>query len=338
VMLLTLALVFSPLNPFIQAGGVAALFILLSVYLQSQVSQPVKLLLSQMKKVVSGRKPDPVHMDRVDDIGLLMRLVNQSGLNLNSLVDDVSTQVAGIRAINQRVSQETTALHTRSEEASAHLQQTAVAIEEISSAVQQTAESVYLTMNIAGNASNSATQSNETMQKTIDMMHTISADNNQIVDIIGVIDRIAFQTNILALNASVEAARAGDAGRGFSVVAAEVRNLALHSASAAKEIKTLIEKNAANVRTGVTMAEQTETQLGEMVTDVLKMSSMINEIGLATKEQTQALELINESVARIGTMTGNNTEMVNNVTGATSELTRRSSRLQQAIQVFGNHA
>ncbi|MEM8032000.1 methyl-accepting chemotaxis protein, partial [Morganella morganii] len=252
--------------------------------------------------------------------------------------DDVSTQVTGIRAINQRVSQETTALHTRSEEASAHLQQTAVAIEEISSAVQQTAESVYLTMNIAGNASNSATQSNETMQKTIDMMHTISADNNQIVDIIGVIDRIAFQTNILALNASVEAARAGDAGRGFSVVAAEVRNLALHSASAAKEIKTLIEKNAANVRTGVTMAEQTETQLGEMVTDVLKMSSMINEIGLATKEQTQALELINESVARIGTMTGNNTEMVNNVTGATSELTRRSSRLQQAIQVFGNHA
>ncbi len=95
VMLLTLALVFSPLNPFIQAGGVAALFILLSVYLQSQVSQPVKLLLSQMKKVVSGRKPDPVHMDRVDEIGLLMRLVNQSGLNLNSLVDDVSTQVAG---------------------------------------------------------------------------------------------------------------------------------------------------------------------------------------------------------------------------------------------------
>ena len=291
-----------------------------------------------MKKVVSGRKPAPVHMDRVDEIGLLMRMVNQSGLNLNSLVDDVSTQVAGIKAINQRVSQETTALHTRSEEASAHLQQTAVAIEEISSAVQQTAESVYLTMNIAGNASNSATQSNETMQKTIDMMHTISADNNHIVDIIGVIDRIAFQTNILALNASVEAARAGDAGRGFSVVAAEVRNLALHSASAAKEIKTLIEKNAANVRTGVTIAEQTETQLGEMVTDVLKMSSMINEIGLATKEQTQALELINESVARIGTMTGNNTEMVNNVTGATSELTRRASRLQQAIQVFGNHA
>lgn len=96
-MLLTLALVFSPLNPFIQAGGVAALFILLSVYLQSQVSQPVKLLLSQMKKVVSGRKPDPVHMDRVDEIGLLMRLVNQSGLNLNSLVDDVSTQVADPR-------------------------------------------------------------------------------------------------------------------------------------------------------------------------------------------------------------------------------------------------
>lgn len=338
IMLLILALIFSPFNPFIQAGGTLFLFILLSIYLKSQITDPVKLLLSQMKKVVSGRKLVPQHPDRVDEIGLLMRLVNQSGLNLSSLIDDVSTQIAGIRAINLRVSQETTALHTRSGEASADLQQTAVAIEEISSAVQQTAESVYLTMDIADKASNSAIQSNDTMQKTIDMMHTISADNSQIVDIIGVIDRIAFQTNILALNASVEAARAGDAGRGFSVVAAEVRNLALHSASAAKEIKTLIEKNVTNVNTGVTMVEQTEAHLSKMVTDVIKMSSMINEIGIATKEQTLALELINDSVARIGTMTGNNTEMVDNVTNATTELTRRSSRLQQAIQVFGNQA
>ncbi len=333
--LLSLLFIFAPVNAFIQSGGILVLFLALAIYLKYQICQPVNTLLSQMKKVVSGRKTNNCHLNRVDEIGMLMRLVNQSGLNLNSLVDDVSTQIAGIRAISQRVSKEGTALHTRSEETSADLQQTAAAIEEIGSAVQQTAETAEQTMTMADKTSANAAEGGNIMKQTIATMQTISRDSSQIVDIIGVIDSIAFQTNILALNAAVEAARAGESGRGFAVVAAEVRNLAQHSASAAKEIKLLIEKNVANVNAGVQMVEQTETHLTGMIGDVLQMSMMIKDISLATREQTQALELINDSISRVGVMTHNNAEMVEHVTDATADLTQRSSRLQQAVQVFG---
>ncbi len=288
-----------------------------------------------MQRVVSGRKTDYYHFDRVDEIGLMMRLVNQSGLNLNSLVDDVGTQITGIREISQRVATEGDALQARSEEMADDLQQTAAAVEEIASAVKQTAETAREAILMADQTRTSADHSEAIMKQTIGMMQAVSQDNSQIVDIIGVIDRIAFQTNILALNAAVEAARAGDAGRGFAVVAAEVRHLAQHSASAAKEIKALIEKNVASVNAGVNKVEQTETHLSAMIGNVLTMSTLIKEIGHATQEQTQALSLINTAISRIGVMTHNNTAMVDNVTQAANHLTQRTTRLQHAIAVFG---
>lgn len=335
---LALGIIFAAVNPLIQAGAFTLLFLLLAIYLKYQICHPVKQILAQMQKVVAGRKPDSIHLNRVDELGMMMRLVNQAGLNLNSLVDDVSTQIAGIQEISKRVSQEGTALHKRSEETSANLQQTAAAIEEIGSAVQQTADTAAQTMTMADRTSANASEGGDFMKQTIGMMQSISRDNGQIVDIISVIDSIAFQTNILALNAAVEAARAGESGRGFAVVAAEVRNLAQHSASAAKEITSLIEKNVANVNAGVSMVEQTETHLTGMIDDVFQMSTMIKEIGLATREQTQALELINDSISRIGTMTDNNAAMVESVRDAAGNLSGRSSRLQQAVHVFGTSA
>ena len=190
--------------------------------------------------------------------------------------------------------------------------------------MKQTAETAAEAMTRADETSRNAMNSGNIMKQTITMMQSVSRDNRQIVDIIGVIDSIAFQTNILALNAAVEAARAGEAGRGFAVVAAEVRNLAQHSASAAKEIKTLIEQNVANVSSGVKMVENTETHLTAMIDNVLQMSTMIKEMGTATQEQTQALSLINESVSRIGVMTHNNTGMVERVTDAAGDLSTRA--------------
>ena len=300
----------------VETVGLALLFIALAVYLHAQIAKPVKSIVQQMQRVVSGRKADYYHFDRVDEIGLMMRMVNQSGLNLHSLVDDV-------------------ALQTRTEETADFLQQTASAVEEIASAVQQTAETAKDAILMADRTRTSAHRGEAMMKETIGMMQSVSQDNSQIVDIISVIDRIAFQTNILALNAAVEAARAGDAGRGFAVVAAEVRNLAQHSATAAKEIKTLIEKNVSSVNAGVEKVEQTESQLTVMIGNVMEMSSLIKEIGHATQEQTQALTLINASISRIGTMTQNNTGMVDNVTDAAHHLTQRTTRLQQAIAVFG---
>lgn len=318
-----------------QSSALILLFILLAMYLNAQVCRPVKTIVKQMQRVVSGRKTEYYHFDRVDEIGLMMRLVNQSGLNLNSLVDDVGTQINGISDISQRVATEGNALQARSEETADDLQQTAAAVEEIASAVKQTAETAGEAILMADQTSTSAYNGEAIMKQTIGMMQSVSQDNSQIVDIIGVIDRIAFQTNILALNAAVEAARAGEAGRGFAVVAAEVRHLAQHSASAAKEIKALIEKNVASVNAGVHMVEQTETHLTAMIGNVLNMSALIKEIGHATQEQTQALTLINESISRIGVMTHNNTGMVDHVTQAANHLTQRTTRLQQAIAVFG---
>ena len=208
-------------------------------------------------------------------------------------------------------------------------------MEEIASAVRQTAETASEAMVRADETSASATNSGDIMKKTISMMQAVSQDNSKIVDIIGVIDSIAFQTNILALNAAVEAARAGESGRGFAVVAAEVRNLAQHSASAAREIQALIEQNVANVKNGVEMVENTETHLTAMIDSVINMSTMIKEIGTATHEQTLALQLINESVSRIGVMTHNNTSMVESVTSAAEDLSERAARLHRAVHVFG---
>ncbi|EKS7420675.1 PAS domain-containing methyl-accepting chemotaxis protein [Enterobacter ludwigii] len=319
----------------VETVGLALLFIALAVYLHAQIAKPVKSIVQQMQRVVSGRKADYYHFDRVDEIGLMMRMVNQSGLNLHSLVDDVGAQISGISTISQQVAKEGMALQTRTEETADFLQQTASAVEEIASAVQQTAETAKDAILMADRTRTSAHRGEAMMKETIGMMQSVSQDNSQIVDIISVIDRIAFQTNILALNAAVEAARAGDAGRGFAVVAAEVRNLAQHSATAAKEIKTLIEKNVSSVNAGVEKVEQTESQLTVMIGNVMEMSSLIKEIGHATQEQTQALTLINASISRIGTMTQNNTVMVDNVTDAAHHLTQRTTRLQQAIAVFG---
>ena len=333
--LLAMATPFLLSDPILQSAALAPLFILLAIYLNAQVCRPLKTIVKQMQRVVSGRKTDYYHFDRVDEIGLMMRLVNQSGLNLNSLVDDVGAQISGISEISQRVATEGAALQARSEETADDLQQTAAAVEEIASAVKQTAETAGEAILMADQTSASARNGEAIMKQTIGMMQSVSQDNGQIVDIIAVIDRIAFQTNILALNAAVEAARAGEAGRGFAVVAAEVRNLAQHSASAAKEIKALIEKNVASVNAGVEKVEQTETHLTAMIGNVLNMSALIKEIGHATQEQTQALTLINESISRIGVMTHNNTGMVDHVTQAANHLTQRTTRLQQAIAVFG---
>ncbi|AUU85577.1 methyl-accepting chemotaxis protein [Leclercia sp. LSNIH1] len=333
--LLAFAVSLSLPGGLIQIAALGLLFILLGLFLNAQICRPLKTIVKKMQCVVSGRKTDSTHFERVDEIGLMMRLVNQSGLNLNSLVDDVGTQISGIRAISQQVAKEGDALQARSEETADDLQQTAAAVEEIASAVQQTADTAEQAIQMADQTSASAYRGEAVMKQTIGMMQSVSKDNGQIVDIIAVIDRIAFQTNILALNAAVEAARAGEAGRGFAVVAAEVRNLAQHSASAAKEIAALIEKNVASVNAGVDMVAQTEAQLTTMIGNVLNMSSLIKEIGHATQEQTQALSLINESISRIGVMTHNNTGMVEHVTQAANHLTQRTTRLQQAIAVFG---
>ncbi len=329
-------LAFSGMNPLWLLALTLLLIIIIDQFLQKQIAQPIATILKQAQLVVSGRKTKHIHLNRVDEIGLLLRSVNQFSLNLHSLVDDVSTQVNGITNVSHKLAENNVDLNTRTEETSANLQQTAAAIEEITVAVQQSAETAAQATTMAEAASNTALKGGTIMKETIGMMDSISSASDKIVDIIGVIDSIAFQTNILALNAAVEAARAGVQGRGFAVVAAEVRNLAQHSASAAKEIKALIDANVESVKQGSAMAENAGKHIRDIVDEVLQVSTMIKEISNATREQTAALGLINTSIAQIEQMTQHNTEMVTHSTEAAEGLNLQARRLNSAINVYGS--
>ncbi|ATA26832.1 chemotaxis protein [Brenneria goodwinii] len=322
-------------NPIWLTAITLPLILLLDTFLQRQITRPLKTILKQAQHVVSGRKAKPIRLNRVDELGLLLRAINQFGLNLRSLVDDVSTQVNGMTDVSQKLAENNIALNTRTEETSANLQQTAAAIEQITAAVQQSSETASQATQMAETASRTAIKGGEIMKETIGMMDSISNASNKIVDIISVIDSIAFQTNILALNAAVEAARAGVQGKGFAVVAAEVRNLAQHSASAAKEIKALIDDNVKSVKSGGNMVENASKHISNMVHEVLQVSTMIKEISNAAHEQTSALELINTSIAHIEEMTQRNTDMVTQSTETAEELNNQSKRLNSAINVYG---
>ena len=275
--LLPVLLSFAGFGPLWLAAIVVPLLLLLDTFLQRQISRPLKVMLHQAQSVVSGRKTQYQRLNRVDEIGLLLRVINQFGLNLHSLVDDVGTQVQGMTDVSQQLAADNSALSTRTEETSANLQQTAAAIEEITAAVQQNADTATQATTLSEAASQTAKKGGEIMQDTIGMMESISQASHKIVD------SIAFQTNILALNAAVEAARAGVQGRGFAVVAAEVRNLEQHSASAAKEIKALIEANVQSVESGGMMVESAGKHIDDIVHEVLQVSTMIKEISNATR-------------------------------------------------------
>ncbi|WKV49894.1 MULTISPECIES: methyl-accepting chemotaxis protein [Dickeya] len=311
------------------------LMVALDHFLQRQIAHPLRLILRQAQQVVSGRRADSIHLNRVDEIGLLLRVVNQFGLNLHSLVDDVGTQVAGIKNVSQQLADSNGDLSARTEETSANLQQTAAAIEQITVAVQQSAETAIQATGMAQNASLSASKGGDIMAEAVGMMEAISNASRKIVDIIGVIDSIAFQTNILALNAAVEAARAGVEGRGFAVVAAEVRNLAQHSASAAREIKTLIDANMTSVENGSALVDKAGQHIQDIVNDVQQVATMISEISNATREQTAALSLINDSIAQIEQMTAGNTGMVDQSAEFATCLSNQALRLTDAINVYG---
>lgn len=325
------------------SGVIFAVMVVLAVLLTSaalywsrkMIVQPLAIIGSHFDSIAAGNLARPVAVYGRNEISAIFASLKKMQQALRETVSEVRQGSSAMHSGISEIAMGNNDLSSRTEQQAAALAQTAASMEQLTATVGQNADNARQASGIAKSAADTAHKGGEQTSRVASTMHEISASSQKIGDIIGVIDSIAFQTNILALNAAVEAARAGESGRGFAVVAAEVRNLAQHSASAAKEIKQLIEKNVANVNSGVKMVERTETHLTGMIGDVLQMSMMIKEISLATREQTQALDLINDSISRVGAMTHNNAEMVERVTDATADLTQRSSRLQQAVQVFG---
>ncbi len=318
---------------FLLAGaGTAA--VLSVLWLEWQVVKPLDIVAKQARLVASGARTENPRLQRVDDLGLLLRSINQAGLNLRALVDDVNAQVAGISTATIQIRTGNDDLSSRTEASAASIEETAAAMEQLTATIAHNADAARKASSLASDTRDAASQGGRVVGEVIESMAGISDSSSQIKSIIGVIDSIAFQTNILALNASVEAARAGEQGRGFAVVAGEVRTLAGRCADAAREIKTLIEASGANVEAGVNLARQAGNEMNDIITRIQQVADLISEISAACAEQSRGAEQIGEAISQLDQATQQNAALVTESAAATASLTGQVERLAEALAVY----
>jgi methyl-accepting chemotaxis protein len=255
----------------------------------------------------------------------------------DSLVDIVGQVRAGtitITAASTEIAAGNLDLSARTESQAGTLEQTASAMEELTSTVRQNADNARQANVLAGSASDVAVKGGQVVAQVVDTMASINDSSKRIVDIIGVIDGIAFQTNILALNAAVEAARAGEQGRGFAVVATEVRNLAQRSAAAAQEIKSLIGNSVERVEVGARLVNQAGTTMEEIVASVRRVTDIMAEISHASQEQTAGIEQVNQAIGQMDEVTQQNAALVEQATAASAALHDEAQALSRVVSVF----
>ncbi len=272
--------------------------------------------------------------------GSFNKIKNDANATVDKLTEVVNEILVASSSVNmgaENISTGNQNLSHRTEQQAANIEQTASSMDEITSTVKNTASNSEKANELAVEARERAVRGGEVVKQAIDAMGEINLASNKISEIIGVIDEIAFQTNLLALNASVEAARAGAEGRGFAVVASEVRNLAGRSATAAKEIKELIEDSANKVNAGSELVSKSGKTLEEIVTGVQTVTDIVGEISTATSEQSSGISLVQSSLESLQTLTQQNTAMVEEAAAASEELSSQAENLDQMIAFFGNN-
>ncbi len=315
-------------------AAMAASLLLADWAIEAQITQPMRQILGAAQQVASGEAAPDLNMNRCDDIGLIARSITQAGLNLQSLVADVYEQAAGVQVASQQIAVATNDLSSRTEQAASSLEQTAAAMEQQTASVKQNSETAHQASQIALGATQVAEQGGLAVANVEATMGLIRSSSRKIADIIGVIDGIAFQTNILALNAAVEAARAGEQGRGFAVVATEVRSLAGRSAAAAKEIKLLIDDSVHQVESGSRLVADAGHTMNEVVTQVKRVNDLMTEITVASQEQSLGISQVGMAVAQLDQMTQQNAAMVEESGAAATSMGDQAQRLVEAVKVF----
>ncbi|SDJ60098.1 Four helix bundle sensory module for signal transduction [Paraburkholderia steynii] len=285
------------------------------------------------KRIAEGDLATAVQT-RAGDESSLLAAISAMRDNLEQIVGRVRTGTQAIASASRQIAAGNLDLSARTEEQAASLQQTAASMEELTTTVRNNSDSAAHANRLASSASDVAAKGGDVMSQVIGTMHEISASSSKVVEIIGVIEGIAFQTNILALNAAVEAARAGDQGRGFAVVASEVRSLAQRSASAAKDIKVLIMNSVSRVESGGQQVEVAGTTIGEVVTNVRQVAGMIAEIAAAGLEQGTGIEQVNQAVAQMDQVTQQNAALVEEAAAAAESLRHQSQELESLVSVF----
>ncbi|PTB18091.1 methyl-accepting chemotaxis protein [Trinickia symbiotica] len=302
--------------------------------LMRAIVHPVDATIEQFDRIARGDLTGRIAAESDNEVG---KLASALGTMQEALIGTVDVVRQGTQAIDTGVSEIAAGnadLSQRTEEQAASLQETAASMEQLTSTVKQTADNAKHASELAQGASSLATQGGELNRKVVDTMQAIVGDSHKIADIVGVIEGIAFQTNILALNAAVEAARAGEQGRGFAVVASEVRSLAQRSAAAAKEIKTLIDESTGRITTGAQLVERSGSTMGEIVGAITRVSSIMSEIASAAIEQSTGIDQVNRAVSQMDEVTQQNAALVEQAAAAASSLEDQARRLSAAVAIF----
>ena len=284
--------------------------------------------------VAQGDLRSHIEVTSKDELGRLMLALKGMNNNLLSIVGRIRESSESIATGATQISTGNNDLSQRTEEQASNLQQTAASMEELASTVRRNTDNAQQATTLARNAAHTASQGGEAMEQVTQTMETISASSRKIADIIGVIDGIAFQTNILALNAAVEAARAGEQGRGFAVVAGEVRALAGRSAEAAKEIKLLIQQSVSQVNEGTTLVEATGKTIGDVVQQVQSVAALIQEISNASQEQSQGTGQVSDAIAQLDQVTQQNAALVEESAAAANSLSYQAAELNRLVATF----
>ncbi|MPW22913.1 HAMP domain-containing protein [Paraburkholderia sp. CNPSo 3157] len=298
------------------------------------ITRPLREAVQIAQTVASGDLTSRIHVPGHDETGQLLQALGRMNDSLKKIVGEVRIGTDTIATASSQIANGNEDLSSRTEEQASSLEETVASMQELTSTVRQNADNALQANRLALSASEVATRGGAVISQVVDTMGAINESANRVVEIIGVIEGIAFQTNILALNAAVESARAGEHGRGFAVVAGEVRNLAQRSATAAREIKAMIGDSVQRVQTGSQQVAQAGATMDEIVTSIERVTDIMGEITAATQSQSAGIEQINQAMEQMDQVTQQNAALVEEAAAAAASLQDQAGHLAQLVGVF----
>jgi methyl-accepting chemotaxis protein len=319
---------------FVLSAVAVAVGVVCALFITRSITGPLKFAVSVAQKVAGGELTSQVKVEGKDETSELLQALKDMNDSLVTTVGQVRASTDTITTASHEIASGNADLSARTESQASSLEETASSMEELTSTVKQNADNARQANQLAVSASSIAEKGGSVVSQVVDTMGSIKESSARIVDIIGVIDGIAFQTNILALNAAVEAARAGEQGRGFAVVASEVRNLAQRSAGAAKEIKALIDDSVQKVDTGGRLVDEAGQTMGLIVTSIKQVADIMGEITAATLEQSHGIEEVNQAITQMDEMTQQNAALVEEAAAAAESMQEQADKLASAVAIF----